>query len=207
MSIPGYPFKMADLSATEEIWRVSFGPLGLNRTAVNVHIPETFDPDTRAPKKDGLKDTRLGAQGQLLCSTCQENTCNCGGHYGRFELCEWVPRTLVLSHTLALLRSICFNCSFILEKGVKENKKCRDCGLVQPKYRLSKASDESYGQGAPFIKAIDSNKNGASDKQLPARLRGPDIYTILKLIKQKIARHWAMESLRVGCSLDWRTSS
>src|SRR3989338_5394357 len=88
----------------------------------------------------GLLDLRMGAveRGQL-CLSCDSPPSECPGHFGHIELVRPVFHPGFMKFVLAVLRSVCYNCSKLLsDKSDAKFRAAIDPKLYpNPKQRLA----------------------------------------------------------------------
>ena len=71
--------------------------------------------DRVTPFAAGPKDLRMGtSEGSFNCETCKRGLFDCPGHYGFVKLALPVFHVGYFKHTLAILQSVCKECSRVL---------------------------------------------------------------------------------------------
>lgn len=67
------------------------------------------------PHFNGVNDPRLGTISRdYRCITCKGTCEECPGHFGHIELAKKVYHANLLTYTVKVLRSVCFNCSKLM---------------------------------------------------------------------------------------------
>jgi DNA-directed RNA polymerase II subunit RPB1 len=109
--------ELEDVRNLKQITKVQFGVLSpaeiLKGSVCEITSPVTYEGTE--PKINGLFDPRMGViERGRLCSTCENNSDLCPGHFGHIELGLPVFYFQYINTVIRLLRCVCFRCSKLL---------------------------------------------------------------------------------------------
>jgi DNA-directed RNA polymerase II subunit RPB1 len=92
------------------------GPEELKELSVcAVEYPESYEPGTVKPKKNGLLDLRMGTcLKEYKCETCHGGINDCPGHFGHIELAKPMFHAGFFPIVLKILRCICYHCAKLI---------------------------------------------------------------------------------------------
>lgn len=104
-------------SDVENITKVQFSVLSPQEirtgSVVEVILPDTYEGTE--PKAGGLFDPHMGVIDEgRICSTCENRSELCPGHFGHIELALPVYNMLFIETIIKVLRCVCFRCSNLL---------------------------------------------------------------------------------------------
>jgi DNA-directed RNA polymerase subunit A' len=156
---------MDDSIVTKRIESIQFTLLNPEEIKANAVCEVTTIElyEKNEPKFGGLFDPRMGTiNPKFLCSSCNQTTTKCQGHYGFVTLVKSVYLPHFLKNIVKVLQLTCHNCSHLLipetdesllkKKNVtkfnhcysffKERNSCNNCGTIQ--HKISKENTRVY---------------------------------------------------------------